>query len=82
MLRYWQPFGGLGFTHSAGRQSCQSHYSTATWVLYISSRSPSNIPSSLSAVTHSDTVMVQNSAKGFSLRVTRSFSCVVSMPCM
>jgi len=27
MLHYWRPSDALGFTHSAGRRSCQSHYS-------------------------------------------------------
>ena len=37
MLHYWRPFCHLGFTHSAGRRSCQSHYGTRIALLYISS---------------------------------------------
>ena len=35
MFHYWRPFIFLGFTNSAGRRSCQSHYSYGLLVLYI-----------------------------------------------
>jgi len=37
ILHYWRPFRFLGFTHSAGRRSCQSRYSNRPTLLYISS---------------------------------------------
>jgi len=44
MFHYWLSFRSLRFTHSAGRRSCQSHYSIREALLYIITE-PSNIPS-------------------------------------
>jgi len=49
MLHYWRPFLALGVTHSAGRRSCQSHYSTIQLLLYISSLNLHSIPSRTSS---------------------------------
>jgi len=45
MLHYWHPFHCLGFTHSAGRRLCQSHYSNLKVILYISSLNHPLFPS-------------------------------------
>jgi len=45
MLHYWRPFARLGFTHSAGRRSCQLHNSTRNLKLYISSLNHPTLPS-------------------------------------